>query len=198
MDKKITKENYSQIVEEVRKKASEEDWKKVEAIQMMARMGSLAGKSEMDILEGKSFNEIINNIKKNNEAELKAAKEESDHAEKLTQNFEVVSWTKGTHSDEYGISKKVSISLELKNKMNRDVDAFEGHIFVYDKLQNQLGKFRIKETDVLKANSARKLSYEVSTVNFQNRVQEIYDTKGADLRFKFEATKVLLKDGTTL
>ncbi|WP_413612428.1 hypothetical protein [Bdellovibrio sp. HCB-110] len=198
MDKKITKDNYNELLEDIRKNASEEDWKKVQAITMMAKMGSLAGKTEMELLEGKSFNQIIDNIKKKNEADLKAAKDEEDKAEQLAQLFEVIEWRKSNKTDAYGITQSVILSLKLKNKMDKEMDAFEGSILVYDKLQNKLGEFLIKDTELLAAGAERKLSFNFSTIDFKNNVKEIYATNGKDLRFRFKPTRVLLKDGTTL
>lgn len=198
MDKKITKENYDSLLEEIRKNASEDDWKKVQGIVMLAKMGRIAGKSEMDILEGKSFNEIIENFKKKNEEELKAAKDEEDKSQQLAQLFEVIEWSKATKTDRYEISRSVILSLKLKNKMDKSMDAFEGSILVYDKLKNKLGEFHIKETQTLAAGAERKLSYDIPTIDFQNNVKEIYATNGSDLRFQFKPSKVLLKDGTTM
>lgn len=209
MDTKITKENYSEVVEKIRKNSTEEEWKKVAAVMMLAKLGGITGKSEAELMEGKSFNEIIKNIKEGEEKEskaakereekeLKAAKDEADHAAKLTAMFEEVNWTKGVASDEYGIRKVVRLTLKLKNKTEKDLEAFEGRITVYDKLQNKLGAWNIKHTDKMKAGKADSMVYEFPTMDFRNNVKEIYNTKGSDLKFKFEATKVLLADGSTL
>ena len=198
MDTKITKENYEKVVEKIRKKASKEDYEKTEAIISLSKIASMGG-DHIALIEGKSFNEIIINMQEAQEREeerrLQKARREAKKAEILGKYLESINWEKSTYTGKYGFNKSVVIKVLIKNKTNKNIDAFEGVINIFDKLKNQLASLGVKSTSSLKKNSQENVGWKFSTIDYENKMEEIYNTKAEDLYFEFKPTKVLLEDG---
>ena len=64
MEKKITKDNYDSILEDIRKKSDKKDFEKVQAIVLSLTLANgLGGKDPIEILKGKSFRDHIEKFK---------------------------------------------------------------------------------------------------------------------------------------
>ena len=138
MNAKITRKNYDNVVEKIRKNASKDDYEKVQAVIAMAEMASWGeDKDKIDLLEGKSFNKMIKTIQKNIEQGKKEIEYQKSIAKEKSkirdEYFEVLSWSYDIIKiDQF--EKGVKIYLEAKNKKNVDIEAFEGVLIVKDKL----------------------------------------------------------------
>ncbi|MDD0851616.1 hypothetical protein HBN50_00860 [Halobacteriovorax sp. GB3] len=209
MNTKITKENYKKVLEGVRKNTDEKTYEKVQAIVKLAEFAKLGGKDPIDFLEGKSFNEHLNYFKHKAEEEqvrlkqeelkaLQVAKAAEDKIKERSQYLKTLSWIKKKSKDKYGFNKKVVVGIHMQNMKNKDIDAFEGTIYIYDKLNNQLAKLGVKSTDVIKAGSKSNLTWVFPTIDFSNNMKEVYETSPGSLKFRFEPSKILLKNGTEI
>lgn len=77
MNTKVTRKNYDNVIERIRKNSSKDDYQKVQAVIAMAELASLGdNKDKIDYLEGKSFNQMIKKIQKNLEEENKEAEQQ--------------------------------------------------------------------------------------------------------------------------
>lgn len=214
MDEKITRTNYHQLIEKIKTKSSEDDRKKVAALVSLYKMGSIfSGQDEISLLEGKSFNEHIalfnermqkeaaeakeQEIKeaKEKEEKDKALAEENKRVEELTKKFEFSNYKKSTWESEYGIKRYLEIKLDVKNISEADIDAFEGWMTVYDKLDNKLARFYLKSTKLLRKGSVGKIetSRELNLFDSDDRVFEVKNTDLKDLKVKFSIEKVVNK-----
>lgn len=203
MNTKITKSNYYSVLEKVRKKATKDDFEKVQAIITMSELASLGGnENSLDYLEGKSFNQMIKQITKNLEEQEKdiviqknIAKEKSKIRKKY---IEVISWS-------YDIinikpyEKGIKIYLEAKNKKNIDIEAFEGILTVKDKLGNSLLETTLTCNINFPKNSEEVFNWTVSEMDDYNAVKDIsqFDGKGDALTFYFDITKLIV-DGNEI
>ena len=209
LDEKITKENLPDLLESIRKNENKEVYDQVQGIVKIAAFAKLGGKEPIDLLKGKSFNEHIKHFKnkaKQAEAKKKAdnlkklqfAKEEEKRSEERSRYLEVITWSKKQVTDRYNINKKVQIGAKFKNKTSEDIDAFEGVIYIYDKLDNKLAELPVKNTSILKGNKENGLLWEFSTISYTNKMKEVFSSKATTLKFRFDITKLLLKNGKTL
>lgn len=65
MNTKVTRKNYDNVIERIRKNSSKDDYQKVQAVIAMAELASLGdNEDKIDYLEGKSFNQMIKKIQK--------------------------------------------------------------------------------------------------------------------------------------
>lgn len=65
MNTKVTRKNYDNVIERIRKNSSKDDYQKVQAVIAMAELASLGdNKDKINYLEGKSFNQMIKRIQK--------------------------------------------------------------------------------------------------------------------------------------
>ena len=202
MNKKLTKENYRDVLNEVRKKSSDEDFAKVQGlVQLMAFSSAFQkDKNVEEQLEGKTFNEIIKSMKENQEKSktenLKTAIEEAGKEQLRQEHLDVIKWTKkNKKSGKYILRESVEIGATFQNKKTKDIDAFEGKILVFDKLGNEIMDFYIKDTDGIKAKKKSKGTWSKS-VKFKG--EELFRTPASKLKFKFIPTKILFKDETVL
>ena len=91
MNKKLTKENYKEVLEEVRKGGRREEFEQVQSLMVVLKMQEVFTKQSVgETLEGRTFSEIIENIKDNAEKSrnrrYKAEIEESGK-EKLRKSY---------------------------------------------------------------------------------------------------------------
>jgi hypothetical protein len=200
MDIEITSKNYDSIVEKIRKHSSKADYEKAQAIISLSKFASLAGKEPINRLEGKSFNQLATEMKekaqKEQEESLQKAAIENEKLNIRKSVLNSIKWQKENRSDYY--TNYVFIGVTLKNFKNKNIDAFEAEIGVYDKLKNKLATLYMKSTDKLPKNSTQVFSKGYSTIDFSNNIQEIYNTKSQDLYFEFKPTKILFTDGSEI
>lgn len=152
MNTKITRKNYDNVIEKIRKHSSKENYEKVQAVTAMAEMASWGeDKDKIDIIEGKSFNQMIKTIQKNIEQEEKEAEEQKAISAKKQKirdeylKFDNYTWEVKT----VNYQNRLVITVEIENLKNVDIEAFEGVINISDKLDNNLGDFKIKNTKVI-------------------------------------------------
>lgn len=194
MNTKITRKNYDNVIEKIRKHSSKENYEKVQAVIAMAEMASWGeDKDKIDIIEGKSFNQMIKTIQKNIEQEEKETEEQkaiSAEKQKIRDEylkFDNYTWEVKT----VNYQNRLIITVEIENLKNVDIEAFEGVINISDKLDNNLGDFKIKNTKVIpkKAKADVDMTFyddeyytEIKTINRQN----------GDLYFSFTPTKLIV------
>ena len=194
MNAKITRKNYDNVVEKIRKNASKDDYEKVQAVIAMAEMASWGeDKDKIDILEGKSFNQAIKTIQKNIEQEEKETKQQkSINAEKQKirdgyLKFDNYTWE--IKNNNY--QENLIITVEMENLKNVDIDAFEGVINISDKLNNTLGNFNIKNTTVIPKKAKADIDMTFYSDEYYSEIKAISRQNG-DLYFSFTPTKLII------
>ena len=201
MNKALTKENYKAVVDEIRKESSAEDFQKVQGIMLMMTFAGVLSEDKKfnEVVKGKSFNDLIDHVKnrdKEREEEAKAAeKKASQGVGEREKYLEISHWNKTTQTDAYSINKKVVIEVTARNKKSEAIDAFQGKVYIYDKLDNKLADLSVKATKGLAGKSKDKVVWIFSTIDFQNNMKEVYRSPASHLKFKFKSTKILLKNG---
>lgn len=203
MKTEITKENYSSLTEKIRKKVSQQEWEKIQAVQGLARLaGASEGKSEVDVLQGMTFEQAINRIQtavqEQELSKLKAAQEEQQKSQRLALYIEFDSFSKSSIDNQFDFMKKIRLGVGAKNRANQDIEAFEGTLEIFDKLGNQLANLSIKSTTPIKAGSSESLIWEFPKTDFNNKMDEVFNSKPEDLKMQIKLSKILLKDGTFL
>jgi len=199
MDTKITKENYREVVKKVRAKSSPEEIEKMEAILIMAKIGTLTGQTEEEILEGKSFNDVIKNINAKKIEQQEQQKRSIAQSNKLTDFFKIGTWKKESIQGRFKFDQKVRISVDITSKLDKEVGAFEGAVLIFDKLDNELANLPIKMTNQNVEPMANfDLSMNLSYSDLGNNMDEIFSTKAGDLKFLLLFKRVRLADGTDL
>lgn len=211
MDEKITKSNYPELLAKIKSRGSEDDQKKAVGVIMANEVRGFFAESDSS-LDGKSFNEHVAIFKdrfEKIEAEAKIqnekerlAKEEKDRIfneevtkiHEQTAMFEFSKYKKSNWETDHGIKRYVEITIEVKNVSDKEIDAYQGWLKVYDKLDNELANFYIKDTKLLKPKSVRKIASSRELNQFiQDRIEEVDRTPVEDLRFKFFIEKIVLK-----
>lgn len=198
MNTKITRKNYDNVVEKIRKNSSKENYEKVQAVIAMAEMASWGeDKDKIDIIEGKSFNQMIKTIQKNIEQEEKEAEQQKAVAiekQKIReQYFEVRSWSYDIVNI-HPYEKGVKIYLEAENKKNIDIDAFEGILTVKDKLGNIVLETKLTCNINFPKKSEEVFNWTLSEIDYYSAVKDISQFNGKDgaLTFYFDISKLIV------
>jgi len=192
MNTKITKENYDEVVKSVRAKSSSEEVKKMEAVLFMAKIGTLSGKTE-------SFNEIIKNLNAKKDKQQEQQKRNVAQSAKLTDFFKISGWKKESIQGRFEFDRKIRISFVITSKLDKEVGALEGAIFIFDKLDNELANIPIKMTSQnIKPADIVDLSSDFSIMDFGKNGDEVFNAQTQNLRFLFLVNRVRLADGTDL
>ena len=58
--------------------------------------------------------------------------------------------TKVTHNDFFEPNKLISLGIEITNILDKEIEYFDGHIIIYDNLNNLLGSLDFVENNILK------------------------------------------------
>ena len=198
MNAKITRKNYDNVVEKIRKNASKDDYEKVQAVIAMAEMASWGeDKDKIDLLEGKSFNKMIKTIQKNIEQGKKEIEYQKSIAKEKSkirdEYFEVLSWSYDIIKiDQF--EKGVKIYLEARNKKNVDIEAFEGVLIVKDKLNNVILESKLTANIEFPKNSEEVFNWTISEIDNYTGVREIskFNGRGQDLTFYFDLEKIIV------
>lgn len=194
MNTKITRKNYENVVETIRKNSTKESYEKVQAVIAMAEMASWGeDKDKIDIIEGKSFNQMIKTIQKNIEQENKEAEEQkaiSAEKQKIREKylkFDNYTWEVKT----VNYQSRLIITVEIENLKNVDIEAFEGIINISDKLDNTLGDFEIKNTKVIPKKAKADVNMTFYDDEYYTEIKTISRQNG-DLYFSFTPTKLIV------
>ncbi len=194
MNTKITRKNYDNVIKKIRKHSSKENYEKVQAVIAMAEMASWGeDKDKIDIIEGKSFNQMIKTIQKNIEQEEKEAEEQkaiSAEKQKIRDEylkFDNYTWEVKT----VNYQNRLIITVEIENLKNVDIEAFEGVINISDKLDNNLGDFKIKNTKVISKKAKADVDITFYHDEYYTEIKTISRQNG-DLYFSFTPTKLIV------
>ena len=81
--------------------------------------------------------------------------------------------------------------MTAKNEKNIDIDAFEGKIGMYHKLNNKIATIDVKCTDKFPKNAEADFSWTVSEMDEYEAVDAMNKESG-DVSFEFIPTKILI------
>ena len=191
MNIKVTRKNYDNVIERIRKNSSKDDYQKVQAVIAMAELVSLGdNEDKIDYLEGKSFNQMIKKIQKNLEEENKEAEQQKIRDEYL--KFDNYTWEVKTSN----YQSNLIITAEIENLKDIDIEAFEGIISISDKLDNNLGDFKIKNTKIIPKKAKADIDITFYEDEYYSEIKDISRQSG-DLYFSFTPTKLIV-DGNEI
>ena len=199
MNTKVTRKNYDNVIERIRKNSSKDDYQKVQAVIAMAELASLGdNEDKIDYLEGKSFNQMIKRIQKNLEEENKEAEQQkiiSAEKQKIRDEylkFDNYTWEVKTSN----YQSNLIITAEIENLKDIDIEAFEGIISISDKLDNNLGDFKIKNTKIIPKKAKADIDMTFYEDEYYSEIKVISRQSG-DLYFSFTPTKLIV-DGNEI
>ena len=197
MNIKVTRKNYDNVIERIRKNSSKDDYQKVQAVIAMAELVSLGdNEDKIDYLEGKSFNQMIKKIQKNLEEENKEAEQQkiiSAEKQKIRDEylkFDNYTWEVKTSN----YQSNLIITAEIENLKDIDIEAFEGIISISDKLDNNLGDF--KNTKIIPKKAKADIDITFYEDEYYSEIKDISRQSG-DLYFSFTPTKLIV-DGNEI
>ncbi len=195
MNTKVTRKNYENVIERIRKNSSKDDYEKVQAVIAMAELASLdSNEDKLDYIEGKSFNQMIKKIQKNLQEEKKEAEQQkaiSAEKQKIRDgylNFDNYTWEVKT----LNYQSNLIITAEIENLKDVDIETFEGIISISDKLDNILGNFKIKNTKIIPKNAKADIDMTFYEDEYYSEIKAISRQSG-DLYFSFTPTRLIVK-----
>lgn len=195
MNTKVTRKNYENVIERIRKNSSKDDYEKVQAVIAMAELASLgSNEDKLDYIEGKSFNQMIKKIQKNLQEEKREAEQQkaiSAEKQKIRDgylNFDNYTWEVKT----LNYQSNLIITAEIENLKDVDIEAFEGIISISDKLDNILGNFKIKNTKIIPKNAKADIDMTFYEDEYYSEIKAISRQNG-DLYFSFTPTRLIVK-----
>ncbi len=139
------------------------------------------------------FNQMIKTIQKNIEQEEKEAEEQkaiSAEKQKIRDEylkFDNYTWEVKT----VNYQNRLIITVEIENLKNIDIEAFEGVINISDKLDNNLGDFKIKNTKVIPKKAKADVDITFYDDEYYTEIKTIRRQNG-DLYFSFTPTKLIV------
>ena len=191
MNTKVTRKNYDNVIERIRKNSSKDDYQKVQAVIAMAELASLGdNEDKIDYLEGKSFNQMIKKIQKNLEEENKEAEQQkinSAEKQKIRDGylkFDNYTWEVKTSN----YQSNLIITAEIENLKDIDIEAFEGIISISDKLD--------KNTKIIPKKAKADIDMTFYEDEYYSEIKAISRQSG-DLYFSFTPTKLIV-DGNEI
>ena len=155
MNTKITRKNYDNVIEKIRKHSSKENYEKVQAVIAMAEMASWG--------------------------------EDKDKIRDEYLKFDNYTWEVKT----VNYQNRLIITVEIENLKNVDIEAFEGVINISDKLDNNLGDFKIKNTKVIPKKAKADVDITFYDDEYYTEIKTISRQNG-DLYFSFTPTKLIV------
>lgn len=205
------KEDIAQIKEKYKDEYSEEDFGALSNKLAGKVLGGVFTKGENAIKEGitfdKTYKEYLDEIKKERlerEELAKAAKKaEEERTAKMNNAITVTMYDKEYFPQNYdrGIYEDYNIfKYAIKNKTDKEIKAIAISFTVYNALGNQIGNgFNMDFTDGrIPANGEYKGDAAYSINQFINDDNALKNAKFEDLSFKFDITKIVYSDGTTV
>ena len=195
LDKKYSKETFETDAKVIGEsgKLSKED-----ASIMAAWIMKSAFKGEN--LEGKTYNEIINEAKDyKKEQELLAEKvklEEEEKRQKFASALTVAMYDKGYQESNY--QEYLTYSIAFENKTDKDIRALKGSISIQDLFDTEIKVINLTIDDPIKAGETFKGTYTTNYNQFKADDTRLKNKDMEDLKVVWTPEKIIFADGTTL
>lgn len=195
LDKKYSEETFETDAKEIKEsgKLSEED-----ALIMAGWI--MRSKLKGENLEGKTYNEIIEEAKDyKKEQELLAEKaklEEEEKRQRLGSALTVAMYDKGF--EKYDYQEYLTYSLAFENKTEKDIRAFKGSISIQDLFDTEIKSINLTIDDPIKASETFKGTYTTDYNQFRDEDTRLKSKDMDDLKVVWTPEKIIFADGTTL
>ncbi len=195
LDKKYSEETFETDAKEIKEsgKLSEED-----AFIMAGWI--MRSKLKGENLEGKTYNEIIEEAKDyKKEQELLAEKaklEEEEKRQRLGSALTVAMYDKGF--EKYDYQEYLTYSLAFENKTEKDIRAFKGSISIQDLFDTEIKSINLTIDDPIKAGETFKGTYTTDYNQFRDEDSRLKSKDMDDLKVVWTPEKIIFADGTTL
>lgn len=195
LDKKYSEETFETDAKEIKEsgKLSEED-----ALIMAGWI--MRSKLKGENLEGKTYNEIIEEAKDyKKEQELLAEKaklEEEEKRQRLGSALTVAMYDKGF--EKYDYQEYLTYSLAFENKTEKDIRAFKGSISIQDLFDTEIKSINLTIDDPIKAGETFKGTYTTEYNQFRDEDTRLKSKDMDDLKVVWTPEKIIFADGTTL
>jgi hypothetical protein len=195
LDKKYSEETFETDAKEIKEsgKLSEED-----ALIMAGWI--MRSKLKGENLEGKTYNEIIEEAKDyKKEQELLAEKaklEEEEKRQRLGSALTVAMYDKGF--EKYDYQEYLTYSLAFENKTEKDIRAFKGSISIQDLFDTEIKSINLTIDDPIKAGETFKGTYTTDYNQFRDEDTRLKSKDMDDLKVVWTPEKIIFADGTTL
>ncbi len=172
-------------------------------------IGLYAVRAEMlgEDLEGKTYEEILDNAKtlrekaEAQEAEEKAladkvAREEMERREALSKVLTVAMFDKGYA--EYDYQDYLTYGIAYENKSDRDIRAIKGSIQINDLFDTEIKTINVTEDDGIPAGETLKMTYTTDYNQFRDEDTRLRNKELENLKIVWTPEKIIFTDGTTL
>lgn len=195
LEKKYSEESFETDAKEIKEsgKLSEED-----ALIMAGWI--MRSKLNGENLEGKTYNEIIEEAKDyKKEQELLAEKaklEEEEKRQRLGSALTVAMYDKGYQ--EYDYQEYLTYSFAFENKTEKDIRAFKGSISIQDLFDTEIKSINLTVDDPIKAGETFKGTYTTNYNQFRDEDTRLKSKDMDDLKVVWTPEKIIFTDGTTL
>ena len=195
LDKKYSEETFETDAKEIKEggKLSEED-----ALIMAGWI--MRSKLKGENLEGKTYNEIIEEAKDyKKEQELLAEKaklEEEEKRQRLGSALTVAMYDKGF--EKYDYQEYLTYSLAFENKTEKNIRAFKGSISIQDLFDTEIKSINLTIDDPIKSGETFKGNYTTDYNQFRDEDTRLKSKDMDDLKVVWTPEKIIFADGTTL
>jgi len=195
LDKKYNEENFESDAKEIKEsgKLSNDD-----ALIMAGWI--MKAKLKGDNLEGKTYNEIINEAKDYKKEQevlaVKAKLEEEEKRQRLGSALTVAMYDKGYQ--EYSYQEYLTYSFAFENKLDKDIRAFKGSISIQDLFDSEIKSISLTIDDPIKAGETFKNTYTTDYNQFRDEDTRLKTKDMDDLKVVWTPEKIIFTDGTTL
>jgi hypothetical protein len=202
LNKKYNEDNLDKDLKEIveSKKADTTDMVYIAMYIMRAKM--LGEK-----LEGKSYNDILENAKElrkeaeKEEAEAKAlaekaAKEEQEKREMFARILTVALYDKGYYKDDW--EDYLTYEVAYENKCDKDIRAVKGSLLITDLFDQEIKTINLVEDEGIPAGKIIKKSYTTNYNQFMDEDTRLRSKSIKDIKVVWIPEKIIFGDGTTL
>ena len=195
LNKKYNEETFETDAKEIKEsgKLSNED-----ALIMAGWI--MRSKLKGENLEGKTYNEIIEEAKDyKKEQELLAEKaklEEEEKRQRLGSALTVAMYNKGY--EKYSYQEYLTYSLAFENKTEKDIRAFKGSISIQDLFDTEIKSINLTIDDQIKAGETFKGTYTTDYNQFRDEDTRLKSKDMDNLKVVWTPEKIIFTDGTTL
>lgn len=202
LNKKYNEDNLDKDLKEIveSKKADTTDMGYIAMYIMRAKM--LGEK-----LEGKTYNDILENAKElrkkaeKEEAEAKAladkvAKEEQEKREMFGKILTVALYDKGYYKGDW--EDYLTYEVAYENKGNKDIKAVKGSLLITDLFDQKIKAINLVEDEGIPAGKIVKRSYTTDYNQFLDEDTRLISKSIKDIKVVWTPEKIIFGDGTTL
>lgn len=204
LSKLYNPEGFMLDMVEVRESDGEEIVKKITGYVMQQTMKNSFDKEAENMLEGKTYAELLKQaedfnakIKAKEEEEKRLAEEEIKRREEIalqiSESLTFAITKKGFAK--YSYQEYITYTFTFKNKTDRDIAGVKGSVTLYDMFDEKIKSLGLSYDDGVKAGET--VNYDATTDynQFKSEDKKLKDTKLEKMKVKWEAEKLIFKDG---